>query len=139
MPVRVEGKFFGAADKKVYVKGVTYGPFAPNEQGECLPVAEQVRRDLRQIAELGANVIRVYHVAPRWFLDLAHERGLKIWIDIPWQSHRCFLDSEELMDEARKAVREAVQNTKGHPAVFAADAVLLVLPPGDADHRRRDA
>jgi GT2 family glycosyltransferase len=128
MPVRIEGKFFWAADKKFYVKGITYGPFAPNVQGEQLPTAEQATRDFAQIAELGANVVRVYHVPPVWLLDLAQERGLKVWIDIPWQSHRCFLDSEELTAEARKAVREAVQSTKGHAAVFAYSVANEISP-----------
>ena len=128
MPVRIEGKFFWADDKKLHAKGVTYGPFAPNGQGEYLPEPEPARRDLQQIAELGANVLRVYHVPPRWLLDAAHEQGLKVWIDIPWQSHRCFLDSEELMNEARKAVREAVEGTKGHAAVFAYSVANEISP-----------
>ena len=119
MAVRVEGKFFWAADKKFCLKGVTYGPFAPNEEGAHFPAREQVRRDFAQIAALNANLVRVYDVAPVWLLDTAKEHGLKVWMDIPWQNHRCFLDSEKLMDEARRAVGEAVAGTKEHPAVFA--------------------
>ena len=128
MPVRVEGKFFWEAEKKFHVKGITYGPFAPNEGGEPFPAPEQARKDLAQISELGANVIRVYHVPPVWLLDLAHQQGLKVWIDIPWQNHRCFLDSDELIDEARCAVRQAVQSTKGHPAVFAYSVANEISP-----------
>jgi hypothetical protein len=76
MPIRIEGKFFQVGDKKFYVKGVTYGPFAPNEAGEHFPGLEQARRDLAQVVELNANTIRVYHGSPRWLLDLAEERGL---------------------------------------------------------------
>jgi len=35
--VRRDGKFFRLGAEKFYVKGVTYGPFAPNESGEPLP------------------------------------------------------------------------------------------------------
>ena len=59
--------------RKFHVKGITYGPFAPNAQGEAFASPEQTARDLQQISELGAIVLRVYHVPPRWFLDLAAE------------------------------------------------------------------
>ena len=71
--VRRDGKFFRLGDEKFYVKGVTYGPFAPNARRRSVPVAEQARKDFEQILELGANCVRIYHVPPKWFLDLAQE------------------------------------------------------------------
>ena len=58
------------------------------------------------IHELGANLLRVYHVPPRWFLDLAQEHGLKLLVDVPWNKHLCFLDSPALAADARIAVRD---------------------------------
>ena len=49
--VRVDGKFFRAGESKFYVKGVTYGPFAPNANGESFASIEQTVRDFRQITE----------------------------------------------------------------------------------------
>jgi O-antigen biosynthesis protein len=117
--VRVDGKFFRAGDKKLFIKGITYGPFAPNEELEPFPSRDQTRRDFQQLIDLGANVLRLYYVPPQWFLDLASENGLRLFIDIPWPRHLCFLDSEALQQEACKIVREAVASGKGHPAVFA--------------------
>src|SRR6516164_7783544 len=91
--VIVDGKFFRLGEKKFYVKGVAYGPFAPNAHGQCFAPPEQTALDLTQIQKLGANVVRVYYVPPRWFLDLAQERGLKVLVDIPWNKHLSF-DSE---------------------------------------------
>ena len=51
--IRRDGKFFRIGSEKFYVKGVTYGPFAPNREGEPLPERAQVRRDLELIGELG--------------------------------------------------------------------------------------
>jgi O-antigen biosynthesis protein len=121
--VSVDGKFFRLGAHKFHVKGITYGPFAPNAQGEMFASAEQTACDLKQIADLGANVLRVYHVPPRWFLDLATQQGLKVLIDIPWAKHLCVLDSPQSQQEARQAVRDAVQATRGHPAVFAYSVV----------------
>ena len=82
--VAVDGKFFRLDGRKFLLKGVTYGPFAPDDHGETFGSREQVRGDLALIRELGANVLRVYYPPPRWFLDLAHEHGLKVLVDIPW-------------------------------------------------------
>jgi glycosyltransferase involved in cell wall biosynthesis len=121
--VTLDGKFFRSGAEKFYLKGVTYGPFAPGDRGDPFPVPEQVRRDFWQIRELGANLLRVYYVPPVWFLDLADEHELKVLIDVPWSKHLCFLDSENSRAQAREAVRTAVAACRGHPAVFAYSVV----------------
>ena len=119
----VSGKFFRIDGKKFHPKGVTYGPFAPNAAGEPFCERAQTARDFDLIARLGANLLRVYYAPPRWLLDLAHERGLKLLIDIPWSKHLCFLDSAPLQREACEAVRSAVKSCARHPAVFAYSVV----------------
>lgn len=121
--VRVDGKFFHLGAEKYYVKGVTYGPFAPNAQGEHFASLDQTIRDFATIKELGANVLRVYHVPPVWFLDQAAAAGLKLLIDIPWSRHLCFLESEKAHTEARDIVRWAAQRCAGHAATFALSVV----------------
>ena len=123
MRVRVEGKFFRLGDSKFFAKGVTYGPFAPGESGDHLPPLEGILRDFAQLRILGANVLRVYHVPPRWFLDLAQEHGLKVLVDIPWNKHLCFLDSERDQRNALDAVRAAALRCAGHPAILGLSVV----------------
>ena len=118
--VVVDGKFFRLGERKFYVKGVTYGPFAPNARGETFAEPDQTARDFAQIVEhLGANVLRVYYVPPLWLLDLAAKFGLKLLVDVPWPKHLCFMDSSDAQAAARRVVRQAVEDTKGHPAIFA--------------------
>ncbi len=128
--VSVDGKFFRLGEKKFYAKGLAYGPFAPNagpdRSGFASP--EQTASDFAQIQELGANLIRVYHVPSGGFLDLAAQHQLKVLIDIPWNKHRCFLDSKQDRTEAREAVRRAVFACSRHPAVFAF-SVANEIPP----------
>jgi GT2 family glycosyltransferase len=119
----VDGKFFRLGADKFYIKGVTYGPFAPNQAGEMFPEKPQAARDFEQIQQLGANLLRLFYVPPRWFLDLAQDYGLKLLVDIPWPKHLCFLDSAALRSEAVKAVRAAVIACKEHPAIFAYSVV----------------
>jgi GT2 family glycosyltransferase len=117
--VVVEGKFFACQGERFLLKGVTYGPFAPDSNGETFGTTAQAERDLALIGELGANALRTYHVPPRWFLDLAQARGLRILVDIPWSKHLCVLDSAEAVMGAREAVRRAVGAVERHPAVMA--------------------
>ncbi len=119
----VDGKFFRIGEQKFYLQGLTYGPFAPNEQNEMFPDRDQTTRDFRQIGELGANLLRVYYPPPAWLLDLAGEHGLKLLIDIPWAKHLCFLDSDESKKVARDTVRRVVKAANQHPAIFAFSVV----------------
>src|SRR5262249_51872715 len=116
--VVVDGKFFRLGEKKFFVKGVAYGPFAPGPAGHPFAAPEQTALDFDQIRELGANVVRVYHMPPAWLLDLADTRGLKVFVDPPWNKHLCFDDAARRA-EARAAVRRAVLAGCGHPAIFA--------------------
>jgi glycosyltransferase involved in cell wall biosynthesis len=126
--VRRDGKFFRLGAEKFYVKGVTYGPFAPNSEGLHLPERADVRRDFEQLAELGANCVRIYHVPPGWFLDLALEFGLKIFLDVCWPKNLAFCGDPEVTGQARSAVRECARACGNHPAVFAI-SVVNEIPP----------
>lgn len=126
--VKVDGKFFRLGPEKFYPKGVTYGPFRPNAAQEHFPEPARVELDFQLIRDLGANVLRVYYVPPRWFLDLADRWQLKLLIDIPWNKHLCFLDSPGARSQARDSVLKAAQACASHPAVFAL-SVVNEIPP----------
>jgi len=119
----VDGKFFRLGAQKFCLKGLTYGPFAPNAEGGTFLTPEETRRDLDQIRALGVNLLRVYYVPPRGWLDLAAEHGLKVLVDIPWDKHLCFMDSPASRKEAYRTVAQAVNECKGHPALFAYSVV----------------
>lgn len=121
--VRVDGKFLRLGARKFIVKGVTYGPFAPNARGEYFPEVEPALEDFKKVKELGANVLRVYYAPPNWFLDLAEQQGLKIVVDVPWNKHVCFLDSPEAQREAVAKVGETAKACGNHPAVLAISVV----------------
>lgn len=126
--VSVEGKFFRLGSEKFAIKGVAYGPFPPDQAGQFFASREQTRADLAGIRELGANVLRVYHVPDRWFLDEAISFGLKVLIDVPWNKQVCFLDSAEERRAAKEAVRRAAQAVAGHPGVLAISVANEIAP-----------
>jgi hypothetical protein len=115
--LEARGKFFFSGPDKVFLRGVTYGPFAPDGSGSQFPDAAAVIRDLDLMRELGANTLRVFTVPPRWLLDLAAARGLRLLVGIPWTEHVCFLDSPAVTVEIRRAVGDAVERCRDHPAV----------------------
>lgn len=119
----MDGKFLRLGARKFIVKGVTYGPFAPNARGEYFPEAERALEDFKLVRELGANVLRVYYAPPGWFLDLAEQQGLKIVVDVPWNKHVCFLDSSAARLEAVTKVRETALACGNHAAVLAISVV----------------
>jgi len=113
------GKYLWLAGEKFYLKGVSYGPFAPNQQGESLPEPCRLKEDFAHIRELGGNTIRVYFPPPEWLLDEAMKSGLRVFIDVPWDKHRCFFEDWDAMARAREQVRSTAYNLGKHPGVIA--------------------
>jgi len=116
--IAVRSKFFFEGEKKFFVKGVTYGPFAPDQDGFQYGPQEQVSKDMALIAETGANVIRIYTTPPRWFLDICHQYGLRVLFSIAWMEHVEFLNDRKVRASVVKAVKDAIREHKGHPAIF---------------------
>jgi GT2 family glycosyltransferase len=115
---RVAGKFLYVGDQKLYVKGVTYGSFRPDENGCCFPDPDQVRDDFQRMSDSGVNAVRTYTPPAAWLLDLAAEAGLYVMIGLPWEQHITFLDEPDRADRILQSVRDAVRRCAGHPAVL---------------------
>src|ERR1043166_734978 len=88
------GKFICRGGEKLYLRGVTYGPFCPDESGNEYGHPQTVEQDFRQMIQHGINAVRTYTVPPRWLLDLAAECGLLVMVGLPWEQHITFLDDE---------------------------------------------
>lgn len=114
----VQGKFLSLGEEKFYVRGVTYGPFRPDANGNHVADPVVVDRDFRHMAAMGINSVRAYTLPPRWFLDLAQEVGLKVMIGLPWEQHVTFLDSRKQARDIRKRLAAAVCTCAGHPATL---------------------
>src|SRR5438309_967291 len=115
---RVGGKFLYAGDEKLWIRGVTYGAFRPDADGAEYHGVQIVERDFDQIAAAGLNTIRTYTVPPRWLLDSAQRRGLRVMVGLPWEEHVTFLDDRKRAREIVERVRSGVRACAGHPAVF---------------------
>jgi len=117
--LRAAGKFLFRGDDKVFLRGVSYGPFAPASHGEQFPERDMARRDCALMRDLGVNCFRVFTPPPEWLLDLAEEYDLSVLVGLPWTEHVCFLDEPEVAAAIREQVRAGVEACKQHPAVSA--------------------
>lgn len=115
---RVAGKFLYTGDRKLYVRGVTYGTFRPGADGREQFDPEQVARDFAEMREAGVNAVRTYTVPPRWLLDAARAHGLYVMVGLPWEQHVAFLDLRGRAHDIERRVREMVRECAGHPAVL---------------------
>jgi glycosyltransferase involved in cell wall biosynthesis len=114
----VRGKFLYVGDQKLYVSGVTYGPFRPDQQGCQYHGPDVVVRDFKRMAAHGINAIRTYTVPPRWLLDVAEEHGLWVMVGLPWEQHVAFLDDQARPRSIEERVGAGVRSCAGHPAVL---------------------
>lgn len=115
---KVAGKFIRIGNEKVYVKGVTYGPFQPEADGCEYHRPERVERDFALMAASGINSVRTYTVPPIWLLDIARRHGLYVMIGVPWEQHITFLDQRKTIAAIEARIRGAIQSCAGHPAVL---------------------
>ena len=116
--LRIDGKFLSLDDRRFWIKGVTYGTFAPDAEGFLFPKREAVERDFFLMALRGFNAVRVYTVPPRWLLDCALQQGLSVMVGLPWEQHIAFLDDRPRRENIIKSVREGVRSCANHPAVL---------------------
>ena len=84
---RVAGKFFFHGKEKLYIRGVTYGPFHPDKDGCLYHNPEIVHSDFSAMGVHGINAVRTYTVPPVWLLDAARQKAVGKNCSCPYQ--RC--------------------------------------------------
>src|SRR5687768_14553495 len=104
---RVSGRFLVVDGRRFWIKGVTYGTFRANEEGEPFPAKAQVRDDFARMRDAGINTVRLYSPPPTWLADCAADAGLYLFPDMCWGARRCDFDQPE-------RIRSALDWTRGH-------------------------
>jgi O-antigen biosynthesis protein len=116
--VRTRAKFFFEGERKFFLKGVTYGTFAPDADNYYVGPLEKAVIDLGMMRAIGINTVRIYHAPPRWFLDLAQEHGIRVMVTLWWGQNVDFLSSSKRRREIFDKVRHDVKSNAGHPALM---------------------
>lgn len=115
---RTDAKFLAVGDERLWVRGVTYGTFAPDAEGCRFPSRERVSADFADMIASGINAVRVYTAPPRWVLDTAAEAGLWVMVGLPWEQHVAFLQERERARSIVARLRADVASCAGHPALL---------------------
>jgi GT2 family glycosyltransferase len=102
---------------KLYLRGVTYGPFAPGPNGQPYEPG-RTREDFALMVEAGVNTVRLYTPPPPWLLDAAREHGLFVLGGLAWEQHVTFLDERRRTEAIVRRVRAEVQTVSGHEALL---------------------
>jgi GT2 family glycosyltransferase len=113
------GKFLWRGSDKLFVKGVTYGPFAPGADPQGFEDPGRTARDFASMARAGINTVRVYDAPPAWLLDVAADHGLQVIAGVAWEQHIAFLDDPGRQSAIVRRMRAAVADRAGHPALLA--------------------
>jgi O-antigen biosynthesis protein len=114
----VAGKFIETGHQKLYIKGVTYGTFAPDISGEQFSVLEVVAEDFKKMAESGINTVRTYTVPSVEILNLARQNDLYVMVGLPWEQHLTFLDTPGQSGIILQNIRKMVLQCRNHPAIL---------------------
>src|SRR5213593_3785123 len=116
---RAAGKFLYVGDEKLWVRGVTYGAFRPDEDGREYTNQEVVERDFAQMAANGFNAVRIPHtMPPRSLLDTAQRHGLRVMVGLSAEQYVGFLIDNSDPAGIEEAVRAKVRPCAGHPALL---------------------
>ena len=116
---RVNGRFLNVNGKRFWIKGVTYGSFRSNDEGEPFPSRAQVRDDFLRMADAGINTVRLYSPPPDWLADIAEKAGLYLFPDICWGPRRCDdFDHPDRLAFLYRWTREHSRRLANHPAML---------------------
>ena len=129
MAPRVDGKFLAVGTRRFLVKGVAYGTFAPDADGNQFPSSERIAEDFTLMAAAGINTVRTYTVPPVSVLDAAMRHGLRVMAGLAWPQHIPFLDDAGLARRIRQDAAATVRRLAPHPATLLI-AVANEIPPG---------
>lgn len=118
--VVVAGKFLQLTDGTPhFVRGVSYGPFKPNVRGEPFPETERLAADLRHIAALGFNTVRLYELPTTAVLREVEALGLRLIVGIPWTEHVDFLADGALCRSIEASIAAAATQLRDHACITA--------------------
>jgi len=125
----VRAKFIFIGMHKLFIKGVNYGSFRPNEAGLEYHDRRQIQSDFAMMARNGINTVRIQHTVPPIHLfDIAAEHNLRVMVGLGAEQAVGYLldgkGSSELLSDLQNKVRSCLKHpNRRPPCILAAAAV----------------
>jgi glycosyltransferase involved in cell wall biosynthesis len=114
---QVDGKFLKVDGKRFWIKGVTYGSFSPNDEGEPYPAFHRLKDDFARMADAGINTVRLYNAPTPRIADAAWKAGLRLIPEVGWGPRFCELGTDR-EDFLYQWAKDRTCELAGHPAVL---------------------
>ncbi len=114
----VSCKFFHQGREKLLLRGVTYGTFRPDAEGNEYPPLHQVERDFAQMSAAGIGCVRTYTVPQAAVLDAASRHGLYLLVGLAAERHVGHLNRRGGDRAIEIEIRAGVAVCAGHSAVL---------------------
>ncbi len=116
---KVKGKFLWLGNKKFWVRGVSYGAFSPDSNGQEYQDREIIQQDFAQMAASGFNTVRIPHTTPpRFLLDIAWQHGLRVMVGLSAEQYVGYLIDKKKPQDVEGLIRAKVKTCVGHPALL---------------------
>jgi glycosyltransferase involved in cell wall biosynthesis len=116
--VGADGKQFTLRGERFAFRGVTYGTFAPREDGALFPERAQIKRDFAAMREAAFTVVRTYTPPPDDLLELAADWDLQVLAGVFYPDWRYLVgrstrDQRMVARSAAAEVRAAARRLAG--------------------------
>jgi GT2 family glycosyltransferase len=113
------GKFLYVGDEKLYIRGVTYGAFRPDSEGNEYHYRDVIERDFSLMAGTGLNAVRIPHTTPPvHLLDAAHRFGLRVMVGLSAEQYVGYLIDKKDAPDIDELIRAKIRSVSGHPALL---------------------
>ena len=113
------GKFLFANDRKLYVRGVTYGAFRPDAAGNEYFDLAAIDRDFALMVANGVTAVRIPHTTPpRSLLDAAQRHGLRVMVGLSAEQYIGYVIDKRRDVDVEQVLRERVRRCADHPALL---------------------
>jgi GT2 family glycosyltransferase len=112
------GFHFHQGAAKWPARGVTYGPFRPDERGQPFPAEDRIRRDFEAMREAGINAVRLYNVPDERLAAAAESCALRLLVDVPWPKHLNVYNDRKLRSLCHGMVEEGLDRIRTWPSVI---------------------
>jgi GT2 family glycosyltransferase len=116
----IGGKFIFVGEEKFWIKGVSYGAFKPDEQGNEYRDEDKIDNDFALMAANGINTVRIPHtMPPRSLLDIAQKHGLRVMVGLSAEQYAGYLvDKKKDAPDVVALIKNKVREVAGHPALL---------------------
>jgi hypothetical protein len=115
----VRGKYLYEGSKKLWVRGVTYGAFRPDDAGREYQDLQTIDCDFKRMVAAGFSAVRIPHtMPPRHLLECAQQNGLRVMVGLSAEQYAGYLADGKDVSEVERLIKDKLAACAAHPAIL---------------------